>query len=274
MSEKIKILDINFDTVTFEEALSLAKKWADEQVQRYIVTPNPEILLEAQKNPHFKEILNRSSLNIADGTGILWASTYLIKTENKSKATKILKWFSTLLLALIKPKSIRKIFPERVTGTDLMQKICGTIKDKKLKIFLLGGIPGVAEKVKEELEKAHQSIKIAGTHSGNPNENEENEIINKINNSNADILFVAYGAPKQETWIARNLKKLKNIKLAIGVGGAFDFIAGTKKRAPNWMRHIGLEWLYRLIQEPSRIKRIKNALITFPITILKENLKK
>ena len=152
-----------------------------------------------------------------------------------------------------------------------MEQICMAAEKTGNKIFLLGAIEGTAEKVKEILEKRCPKIKVAGTYAGSPAKHEENKIQKMINISGASILFVAYGAPKQEMWIARNLVHMPKVKLAAGIGGSFNFIAGIKKRAPKWMQRTGLEWLYRVIQEPSRIKRIYNATIKFSLKVLRNS---
>ncbi|MFA6305260.1 MAG: WecB/TagA/CpsF family glycosyltransferase [Candidatus Gracilibacteria bacterium] len=240
--EKIEILGVRFDNVSLQEATDKAIKLAKGNSKEYMATPNPEIILEAIKNPEFLAILNKSALNVADGTGILWASRYLFK---------------------------RKVLKERVTGIDLMTEICKKSGEENLKIFLLGATESAGEKAKQKLQEKYPNIKIVGRLSKSPKEEDEKEIIEKINRSGADILFIAYGAPKQELWIARNLPKLTSVHLSIGIGGAFDFIAGTKKRAPKIFRKIGLEWLIRLIQEPKRIKRIWNATVKFPYEVIK-----
>lgn len=275
MSENtVKVLKIRFDKVTLKEATEIAVKLAKSKNQSYITTPNPEILLESLKNPKFAKILNNSKLNIPDGTGILWATKYLdITKNNKSKFIKILKWIFSLKIHLFYPKYIRSVLKERVTGVDLMEKICEKAHRNNLKIYLLGAKEGTAEKVKGILEKKYSGIQIVGTFSGSPSPEEEKEITNLIKESNANVLFVAYGAPKQELWIARNLKKMPQVKLAIGIGGAFNFIAGILKRAPEFMQKMGIEWLYRLFQEPSRIKRIYNATVKFSIKVLKSSLR-
>jgi len=268
--EKIEILGVKFDNVNLEEAVNEAIKLAKGNSQEYIATPNPEMLLEAIKNPEFSKVLNNSTLNIPDGTGILWASAYLSKIKGTSfKIAKTLKAFRTLFLGLVQPNSIRGILKERVTGIDLMMEICKRSGSEKLKIFLLGASEKVGEKTKQHLEEKYSDIEIVGRLSKSPKEEDEKEIIEEINRSKADILFVAYGAPKQELWIAKNLPKLTSVHLSIGIGGAFDFIAGTKKRAPKIFRKAGLEWLIRLIQEPKRAKRIWNATVKFPYEIIK-----
>jgi N-acetylglucosaminyldiphosphoundecaprenol N-acetyl-beta-D-mannosaminyltransferase len=232
MQKKVKILGVRFDNVTMQEALQKALRFASQKQKRYICTPNPEILLEAQKNRKFLRILNDSALNIPDGFGIILASKY------KKAPLK-----------------------ERVTGTDLMREI---LAENSHRIFLLGAHPGIAEEVAAKFPNTN----IVGTFAGSPAPQDEHKIRKSINDSEAEILFVAYGAPAQELWIARNLKHLKPVNLAIGVGGAFDFLAGKTKRAPLLMRKTGLEWLYRLAKEPKRVKRIYNAVIKFPIKII------
>ena|GEM_PF-525138 len=239
--ERITIMGIPFDKVTLDQALSLLlKKLEDNSTKGFFVaTPNPEMLLEAQKNAPFKKILQNTGLNIPDGTGIIWAS-------------------------IINHTPL----PERVTGTDLMENLCTKILPDT-GVFLLGGAGKVAEKVKTTLE-ASRKISIVGTHSGSAAPSDDLNIRKIINAAKPDLLFVAYGAPKQELWLARNLPHLPSVKVAIGVGGAFDFIAGEKKRAPVWMRKTGLEWLYRVIRQPGRINRIFNATIRFPILFMYE----
>lgn len=273
MSENLRILKIRFDKVDLETATEKALTFAKSNRQHYICTPNPEFLLTAKNNPKFRDILNKSSLNIADGIGILWAATYLNSvTQNHSKLIKLFKWKMSLLAILFAPKRIRRILPERVTGADLLEEICREAASKPLRIFLLGGGEDVAKQTAEILADKYPGLKISGTYSGTPHAKDENKIIKEVNRCDPDILFVAYGAPSQEMWIARNIKKMKEVHLAIGVGGTFDFISGRKKRAPKFLRTIGLEWLWRLIYEPSRLKRIFNATIKFPIQIFISSL--
>jgi N-acetylglucosaminyldiphosphoundecaprenol N-acetyl-beta-D-mannosaminyltransferase len=272
MQEKIRILKVRFNKITLKQATEKAISWTKSRKQRYITTPNPEILLEAHKNNKFRKILNKSALNIPDGIGILWAAKYAKITKNSnSKIIKFLKWIASLLAIPFYPKYLKTVLIERVTGIDLVQKICDSSANTDIKIFLLGAEEGIAKKTKKILTKKHPNLQIVGTYAGNPSLEDEKYIIEKINKANPEILFVAYGAPKQEMWISRNLKKLKSVKIAIGVGGTFNFISGKRKRAPRLMQNLGLEWLYRLIQQPSRVKRIFNAAIKFPIIILKRS---
>ncbi len=243
--ERIKILGVPFDSLKNSQALALVlEKIVGNDKHFFIATPNPEMLLAARKNPAFREVLDRTDLNIPDGFGIMLAARILGKP-----------------------------LKERITGTDLMQAICRHAPEKT-KIFLLGAAPGIAEKTGEILENRCPNIAVAGTYGGSPDPDEEGHIRHLINESRAEVLFVAYGAPKQEMWLARNLSHLTHVKIAMGVGGAFDFISGTVKRAPAWMRKLGLEWLYRLVKQPSRIGRIFNATIKFPLVFLASLLRK
>lgn len=271
MQKSIKILDVKIHQVTYKEALQEAIKLSKGKSSTYITTPNPEILLEAQKNSEFKKILNNSKLNIPDGTGLLWAANYQTRLDYKTLAGYIITWLYTLLLSIfIRPSTPLK---ERVTGTDLMEGILKESSKEGMRIFLLGAASGIAEKVKTKMEKKYPGLKIVGTSSESKEENQEDKLIRAINKSQAEILFVAFGAPHQEMWIARNLPKLTSTRLACGVGGAFDFLSGTSPRAPKFMRNLGLEWLYRLFKQPKRFKRIFNAVIKFPIEILRNSLK-
>jgi N-acetylglucosaminyldiphosphoundecaprenol N-acetyl-beta-D-mannosaminyltransferase len=144
---------------------------------------------------------------------------------------------------------------ERVPGSDTVELIASIAARDGLRMFLLGAAPGVAGEAARRLGERHPGLVIAGTHAGSPAPSDEAEIGALINGARADILLVAYGAPKQELWIERNLAKLP-VRLAMSVGGTFDFLAGVKARAPRWMQRAGLEWLFRLAQEPSRWRRM------------------
>lgn len=269
--KKIKILDIQFDVCTKDEALKrilnvLAMR--EHENGKHIVTPNPEMLLEATKNEEFRIVLNKAWLSIPDGIGILWAGTFQEASRRSNDLMRYIKAVFSLISLVIYPKFCTKVFPERITGVDLMKSVCAVSKQHKFPIFLLGAKTGVAEKVKEILEIRYPKINIVGVFSGSPSEYDFPAIQALIAETQPKILFVAYGAPNQELWISKHLHELKSVKIAMGVGGAFDFIAGVKKRAPKWMQKIGIEWLYRLIQEPSRLKRIWNAAIRFPIKVI------
>lgn len=265
---KADILKIPFNAVTSDEALKKVKdQLSKPQGQMFIATPNPEMVLESRKNDELQEILQKTNLNIPDGIGILWAAHYLHSVRGKgSKLSKIVRGLLSLPALLFSPKRFRSILPERVTGTDFMQKICAEVPPAT-RIFLLGAGPGVAEKTKARLEKRYNCT-VVGTNDGSSHPEHYHQLREVINATEPDILFVAFGAPKQEIWLSRNLSHLSTVKIAMGIGGAFDFISGTVPRAPKIMRKLGLEWLFRLFRQPSRIRRIYHATIKFPIAVI------
>ena len=242
---KVEILGVKIDNLSLQEVLEKIKHFLNSKNQHYVVTPNPEFLVAAQTDQHFKEILNYADIAVADGVGLI-------------KAAKFLK---------------QRL--QRVTGVDLVWSICELAEQINCPIYLLGAQDDIAKQAGETLQKHFKNLPIAGAESGGEISNPKNidyELIQRINNSQAQILFVAFGQIKQEKWIFNNLDKLKNIKVAIGVGGAFDYISETIPRAPQPIRQLGFEWLFRLIQQPSRYRRIFNATIVFSYLIIKKSL--
>lgn len=234
----IVILGVKIDNLKKSEVLEKIKFFLKSEQQHHIVTPNPEFLVAAQKDEKFKKILNEADLAIPDGTGLVFAS-WLQKDKIK----------------------------QRITGADLIDDICKIAEQNLCSIYFLGGEQDVAKKTAENLKQKFQNLMIAGTQDGMPAGQTNLEL---IKNSSPDILLVAFGQVKQEKWIKDNLTKLPSVKIAIGVGGAFDYISGKIKRAPKIFKSLGLEWLFRLIVEPKRWRRIYNAVIKFPILVIKE----
>lgn len=221
--EKEKIL--GFD-VCITDSSNLIDNIFDDfknNICNFVVNINPEIVTKNYKDKKLKNFFNSQKYQIPDGIGIIYAS--------KLQKGKI---------------------RTRITGIDLMNLICEKSSDIHSPIFLYGSKDGISEKAKKELEKEYAGINIVGFCSGYEN---ENIVIEKINKSNASILFVGLGSPKQEEFIIKNMDKLNNIKLVMPVGGSFDVISKTLKRAPNWIIKSNLEWLYRLFQEPKRFFR-------------------
>lgn len=239
---KTEILGVKINTETIEETTKLVEHFLVDGKQHYIVTPNPEFLVLAQKDEEFKYILNNADIAVADGFGLTLASRFIFG---------------------------KKL--QRITGNDLVEILARTAEKNNYPIFFLGGgEKGVAKKASEKLLKKFSKMPVAGTMDEkifNDPKNIDKEVIDAINFSKAKILFVALGQGKQEKFIHYNLPQLNSVALAIGIGGVFDFLAGNKKRAPVFMQRFGLEWLYRLIQEPKRWKRIYNAVIIFPILV-------
>ena len=238
--EKEKILGFDIITYSLEKLLSEIYKDYLKNEQLFIVNINPEIAVKNYKEYKFKKNLNKQKYQIPDGSGIVWAS--------KKKKGKI---------------------RERITGIDLMLKICEKSQEYKTKIFLYGAKQEIVEKAKEELKKNYPQINIVGKCNGYV---DEIKAVEEIKKSGADIVFVGLGSPKQEEFIINNREKLNSVRIFMPVGGSFDVISKTKKRAPKWIIKINLEWLYRLIQEPKRIFR-QVKLIKFIYLVLKEKKK-
>lgn len=229
----IKILGVRINNVDMDETMNKIDGFFDNDELNYIYTPNPEIVMRAGRDEEFKKIINSASLNLCDGIGLMIAS-----------------------------KLKKKPLKSRVTGYDTSIKILELMNERHLSLFLLGAKPGIAEKAIERINNDYPNIVIAGynngyfngSHNGHASSNEEEALIQKINDSKADAIFVGMGAGYQEKFIYYNKDKLKT-KLAIANGGVIDVLAGNVKIAPAFIRKIGMEWLYRLIKEPKRFKR-------------------
>lgn len=236
--KRISILGVPIDDVTENEAVKYIDALMSDGQLHQVVTVNPEFVMEAQRDQRFMQVLNDASLATADGVGILMAA----------------RWLGT---------PIR----ERVTGVALVERIAKQAAIRGWRIFFLGAAPGVAEKAAQVLRHRYAGLQIAGAYAGSPSIIEEPFVRQQVLDANPDILLVAYGHPAQDLWIARN-QALLNVRLAIGVGGTFDEIVGLVPHAPAWMHRVGLKWLWRLIQQPWRYKRIYTAVVQFPLAIL------
>lgn len=272
--QSFEILGTKIDTLTNKEAVSRFSELLEMKSPSLVCTPNPEFLITALGDKKFADILNiNSRLNIPDGIGLLWAGKFLsLRTPKNALAKPIvfIQWLTSILIIPIFPNFFRSPIPEKISGSDFVWDIARIAAQRKVKLFLLGGAATVPERAALKLQTDIPDLRIAGVHSGTPNETEE--IISAVNNSKAEILLVCFGAPKQEKWLADNLART-SCKIGVGLGGTFDFIAGERTRAPKLMQKLGLEWLYRLLTEPKRIKR-QFAIPKFLWLILKEKMGK
>lgn len=258
--KKIELGFLKFDLIDESSCIKKMNAMINTNKTNFITTVNPEIYLKAIKNENYKNILIKSDLITVDGWGIVWALNYFYKKNR-------IFWLFDLMKFIFNKRS--RFFSETIKGSSVFKNFC---LQSNAKIFLLGGEEITNKKTKEFFTK--KCINIVGNNSANINKNNDDEIINEINNSKAEIVFVAFGAPKQERWIIENMKKTPLVKIFMGVGGSFDFIAGKIDRAPVFIQKIGFEWLWRLIKEPKRIKRILNAIFIFPREFTKTILKK
>lgn len=241
------ILGVRVDDVTNAEAVDLVGGWiAAARVggaTRQLVTTNPEFVMAARRNRAFRRLLNMAALATPDGQGLLWASR-LLRTHR---------------------------LRQRAPGVELVEMLAAAAAEHDWCIYLLGAAPGVAEETARVLAERYPGFSAVGCYAGSPHPDEEVAICQQVRDSRADILLVAYGAPQQNFWIERNIAagRLRSpLAVAIGVGGAFDFISGRTVRAPAWMRKLGLEWLHRLYKQPWRYRRILTV-IYFGLRVLR-----
>lgn len=234
---------LSIANLSYQETLDFFEKKIEKKEKVFSVTLNLDILRLAYYDKKFFDVINSANIIIADGMPLIWLS-----------------------------RLFKQPLKERVAGRKIVYDLCQMSNDKGYKVFMLGAAEGVADKAKLKLEKKMPNIKIVGTYSpffGELNDEAKNaEIIKKINDSGADILFVALGAPKQETWLYNNLSRL-NPYVYIPCGGSIDFIAGAQIKSPEWIANIGLEWIFRLFSNPKRMfKRYIILDLPFLIKIL------
>ncbi len=258
--QKIDVAGLKIDAITKQELLQALLKRIQAGEKTFITTPYSEFLYHIFQKPKLLEIFNKADFAVADGIGIFLAKKYLsIPLTFKNYWLKILQsGFQlkyTLASIIFYPSFVKSALPEKIVGADLIWDLAKQASENNLSIYLLGGFNNTAELTAKKLTTYNLQLKIAGYSNKNP---DDPSSIKDINNSKAGILLVAYGPLVQEKWITDNLEQLQ-IKLAIGVGGTFDYIAGVKKTPPKIIRYSGFEWLWRLFTQPYRLKRIINA---------------
>ena len=223
---RVAVLNVMIDVVTMKEAVNAVKGFILQKKTHLVVTPNAEMIMMANQDKQLADIINHADLVVPDGAGVVWAARY----QGDS-------------------------MPERVAGFDLVQNLLVEATKEKYTIYMLGGAPGIAEQAKQIAQERYPGVKIVGTRNGFFTKKEEPDIISNIRACQPDILLVALGVPRQEKWL-NEYKEQINVPVSIGVGGTFDVMAGVVRRAPIWMQHANLEWLFRLLSEPKRAIRM------------------
>jgi N-acetylglucosaminyldiphosphoundecaprenol N-acetyl-beta-D-mannosaminyltransferase len=224
--ERVTILGVPVDKLTYAALLDHIGVWINARDGlHHLCTVNPEFVMIAQRDVNFFNILSRADLCLPDGIGLVYAARYL-----------------------------GEHVPERVTGSDGVPAIAERAAAEGWRIYMLGAWEGVADRAAAVLQARYPGVQIVGTYSGSPRPEDEDAIVERVNAAKPDILLVAYGAPVQDKWIARNAPRL-NAAVAMGVGGTFDYLAGDVPLAPGWIRRIGFEWLFRLVRQPWRARR-------------------
>jgi N-acetylglucosaminyldiphosphoundecaprenol N-acetyl-beta-D-mannosaminyltransferase len=223
--KQARILGVKVDCLDMRSALTEIERFVDEGGPHLVATVNPEFVMRAQRDPAFARVLASAELCLADGTGVVWAA--------RRQGCDL---------------------TEPVAGVDLVRPLATMCARRGFKLFLLGAAAGVADDLAARLRDANPGLDV-GTHSGAPDPSRDEETLRLIHDHGTQVLLVAYGAPAQELWIDRLQNRL-GVAVAIGVGGAFDYLTGRVPRAPEWMRSAGLEWLHRLVRQPWRIRRM------------------
>lgn len=236
--DKVNILGVKISKHTISSASNMILEAVKEGRRGVCVyTPNSEIIMMAYRDTEFAEVLNNADALLADGIGVVYAS-----------------------------KILKNPITERAAGYDTACAALGKLADIGAGVYLFGSKPGVAELAGEEMQRRYPGIRIVGCADGYFDDEKEKQIINDINDKKPDFLFVCLGAPKQEKWLSQNKDKL-DFGVAMGLGGSLDVFAGTVKRAPEFYQKHGIEWLYRLIKQPTRFMRMLD-LPRFGFTVL------
>ena len=238
MIETIKILGVPVHPMTMAEAVNSLEQRMLGGEQTFVVTANAEIIMMCQDDAEYNNIISKQAeLVLPDGAGAVWAGRHL--------GYKV---------------------PERVAGFDLYNQLLALSAQKGYKAYFFGGSPGIAEAAKAKSEEMYPGVQVVGCHNGYFTDADVPAIIKEINNSGAEMLFVALGAPKQEKWILAHRHELRP-RILMGIGGSFDVLAGKMERAPKWMQDASLEWAFRLYKQPSRFMRMM-ALPKFALKVM------
>lgn len=224
--ERLRILDVAVDLVTLSGALGLIDSFVAEGTPHQVITANALMILAAQNNEDLMNAFSAADLVVPDSSGVDWAA-----------------------------RRLGRPLPQKLPGVELVEHLCRRATAKGWSVYFLGAAPGVAAKTSVELRRNNPGLRVVGAVSGYFSDKQEEDVIQNVADASPDLLFVALNVPRQEIWLRNNLQRLK-AKVAIGVGGSFDVLSGGLRRAPRWMQTAGLEWLFRLYQEPRRIGRM------------------
>ncbi len=275
MLQQVSIAGLNITKATKAEVLSEIGARLEKGEQTLVVTPYSEFLYTSLTSGDTLKLLNSFNIAIPDGVGILWASTYLAcPLTVRTKAFRFLQavWQMVYTGAniLLNPQSIYKGIPEKIPGSEFFWDLAELASKRELSIFLAGGFGRVPEVVADKLKEKLPTLRIVGVSNKSAS---DATLLADIKQTQPDMVFVAFGPITQERWIAQHSRDLSSVKLFIGLGGTFNYVAGTKRTPPKFVRRVGLEWLFRLLTEPVRFKRIYNATIGFITELVKYKLK-
>lgn len=245
---RVRLFDIEIDRLTMREAVGRLVDWVSIAARpcRYVVTPNVDHAVLFQTQPALREAYADAAMTLADGMPVVWASRLL-----------------------------RRPLPERVTGSDLVPALFGAATaERPLRVFLLGAMPGVGDRAARNIAERWKHVSVVGVYSPplgfERNDAENDKILALIAEARPDVLVVGFGAPKQELWVHAQQGRI-DASVALCAGATIDFLAGEKRRAPVWMRRLGVEWLHRCLSEPRRLlKRYVRDAVVFPQLVWRE----
>jgi N-acetylglucosaminyldiphosphoundecaprenol N-acetyl-beta-D-mannosaminyltransferase len=236
MERRVDILGVGFDRVALVDAVADIEACLDRGERTFIITANPEFVMLCREDPELAAIAAAADLVVPDGTG-----------------------------AVVAARLLGDPLPGRAPGRLLVDRLAALATERRLSLFLLGAAPGIAERAAATLRGRHPELRIAGTYAGSADD--DADVLPRVAAAAPDVLLVAFGMPKQERWIARNLARLPGTRVAVGVGGSLDYLAGAAKPPPGIVHAIGLEWLWRLARDPKRWRR-QRVLPTFVLLVL------
>ncbi len=235
-ARRVDILGVGFDRVALVDAVAEIEQRLDRSARTFIITANPEFVMLCRKDREVADIAARADLVVPDGTGTVVAARLLGDP-----------------------------LPGRAPGRLLVDRLAAVATERRLSVFLLGGAPGIAERAAAKLRARHPDLRVAGTYAGSADD--DADVLPRVAAAAPDVVLVAFGMPKQERWIARNLPHLPSVRVAVGVGGSLDYLAGAATAPPAIVHAAGLEWLWRLGQDPKRWRR-QRVLPLFVLLVL------
>jgi N-acetylglucosaminyldiphosphoundecaprenol N-acetyl-beta-D-mannosaminyltransferase len=236
MDRRVDILGVGFDRVALVDAVAEIEACLDRGERTFIITANPEFVMLCREDPELAAIAQSADLVVPDGTG-----------------------------AVVAARLLGDPLPGRAPGRLLVDRLAAIATERGLSVFLLGAGPGIAERAAATLRERHPKLRIAGTYAGSAED--DADVMPRVSAAAPDIVLVAFGMPKQERWIARNFVRLPTARVAVGVGGSLDYLAGAAKAPPSIVHAIGLEWLWRLVRDPKRWRR-QRVLPKFALLVL------
>ncbi|HEY8108718.1 MAG TPA: WecB/TagA/CpsF family glycosyltransferase [Patescibacteria group bacterium] len=273
MKDPVDVLGVRVDPMTEPELLVALREAIEAGKRQQVVTVTTEMVMSARRSARHRALINGADWRVADAIGVAWGAYFLgASFRGPLKGIRVyLRALRTGSWAFVQPQSVKRTLPDVIPGSELSVDLAGMCEEFGYGLYLLGGAPGVAAAAAAELKQRFPALRVTAD-DADPHRRHEADIRRRIKRDGPQVLLVAYGAPTQEEWVKRNLPKLPKPLVAMGVGGTLDYLGGgssltgggeTAKPPPKAVRGHGLEWLWRLLTQPSRWRRIMTALPAF-----------